>query len=64
MSTDESRYSRQIRFAGIGQDGQARIASSRVLICGCGALGSLIAERLARAGVGSLRLGRPRLGGT
>ncbi|MCR9293528.1 MAG: ThiF family adenylyltransferase [bacterium] len=53
---DTSRYSRQIRFAPIGEAGQTKISQASVLICGCGALGSLIAERLARAGVGRLRL--------
>lgn len=40
----------------MGDEGQARIEASRVLVCGCGALGSVIAERLARAGVGYLRI--------
>ena len=52
----ESRYSRQIRFNGIGEAGQARISAARVAIVGCGALGSVQAEILARAGVGYLRL--------
>lgn len=58
MTGDSSlnRYSRQERFAELGAAGQARLASASVLICGCGALGSVIAERLARAGVGHLRL--------
>lgn len=51
-----SRYSRQERFAPLGTEGQQRLAAGRVLVCGCGALGSLIAERLARAGVGHIRL--------
>lgn len=51
-----SRYIRQSRFGPIGESGQARIEAAKVLICGCGALGSVIAERLARAGVGTLRL--------
>jgi adenylyltransferase/sulfurtransferase len=50
------RYSRQILFAGIGRAGQARLAAARVLIVGCGALGSSQAEALARAGVGHLRI--------
>lgn len=53
---NDSRYSRQERFAAIGSEGQQRIAAARVLVCGCGALGSVIAERLARAGVGHLRI--------
>ncbi len=40
----------------MGDSGQRLLARSSVLVCGCGALGSLIAERLARAGVGRLRL--------
>src|SRR5882724_57382 len=50
------RYSRQILFDGIGASGQRRLLESRVLIVGCGALGSAHAESLARAGVGKLRI--------
>ncbi len=50
------RYSRQERFAPIGAAGQAKLALSSVLICGCGALGSVIAGTLARAGVGRLKI--------
>ena len=50
------RYSRQILFNGIGEEGQRRLAAARVLIVGCGALGSAQAESLARAGVGRLRI--------
>src|SRR5579871_4903211 len=50
------RYSRQIRFAGIGEDGQRRLLQSRVTLCGCGALGTVLANALVRAGVGHLRL--------
>lgn len=56
MTAATSRYSRQIRFDPIGEVGQARISSSKVLLCGCGALGSVIADRLARSGVGQLRI--------
>jgi adenylyltransferase/sulfurtransferase len=49
-----SRYSRQELFSGIGALGQSRIRGSRVLVLGCGALGSVIAEILVRAGVGAL----------
>jgi adenylyltransferase/sulfurtransferase len=51
-----NRYSRQILFPGIGNDGQKKLENSRVLILGCGALGAAHAESLARAGVGFLRL--------
>lgn len=50
------RYSRQILFAGIGAEGQQRINASRVLVVGCGALGSAQVETLARAGVGRVRV--------
>lgn len=50
------RYSRQILFSGIREEGQRRLLDSRALIVGCGALGSAHAESLARAGVGKLRI--------
>jgi molybdopterin-synthase adenylyltransferase len=50
------RYSRQTLFAGIGPDGQRRLASASVAIIGCGAMGSALANNLARAGVGQLRV--------
>ena len=52
----QERYSRQILFEGIGEDGQARLAESRVAVIGCGALGAIQIESLARAGGGFLRL--------
>ena len=48
------RYSRQARFWGIGAEGQARLATGRVLVVGCGALGSAAIDLLARSGVGHL----------
>ena len=50
------RYSRQILFEGIGENGQEKLRNSRVLIVGCGALGAAHAEMLSRAGVGKLRI--------
>jgi adenylyltransferase/sulfurtransferase len=55
-SKSSERYSRQILFNGLGQKGQERLLNSRVVIIGCGALGSAQAEALARAGVGNLRI--------
>jgi|SRR5579883_684012 len=52
----EQRYLRQSRFAPLGEEGQRRIGAARVAIVGMGALGSVQAELLARAGVGKLRL--------
>jgi molybdopterin-synthase adenylyltransferase len=54
--TNRDRYSRQVRFAGIGESGQRAIQSARITLVGCGALGSFIAAELVRAGVGSLRI--------
>ena len=51
-----ARYARQIRFAPLGEDGQRRLCKGRALLCGCGALGSTIANLLVRAGIGMLRI--------
>lgn len=56
MPINDDRYSRQVLFAGLGEEGQQRLRQGRVLLCGCGALGSVLAETLARAGVGFLRI--------
>jgi len=55
-SFDAERYSRQTRFAPLGPEGQARLAAGRVAVVGCGALGSVVALALVRAGVGFVRL--------
>ena len=51
-----SRYSRQIIFPPIGEEGQKKIMGSSVTIVGCGALGCISASLLARAGVGNITL--------
>lgn len=57
MSTaDDQRYSRQTLFPAIGKQGQAAIRQSCVVLVGCGALGSHLAECMVRAGVGELHL--------
>src|SRR6185295_9746997 len=55
-SGDRERYSRQILFPGIGEAGQERLLASHAAVAGCGALGSLQAMALARAGVGHLTI--------
>ncbi len=50
------RYSRQMRFPPLGEAGQKKLVSSRVTICGCGALGTVLANHLVRAGVGHVRI--------
>jgi adenylyltransferase/sulfurtransferase len=54
MKHDLARYHRQMLLPGFGEGGQQRIADSTVLLLGCGALGSVAADMLARAGVGHL----------
>ena len=50
------RYSRQVRVPGIGKAGQEKLLASRVTLCGCGALGTVLANVLVRAGVGFIRV--------
>lgn len=52
----QDRYSRQILFPGIGEEGQQKLAEKHVLIIGLGALGSVSSEMLARSGVGKLTI--------
>lgn len=54
--SDLARYVRQMRYPPIGEEGQRRLLASHVLLCGCGALGSVLASTLVRAGVGRLRI--------
>ncbi|MBN2475823.1 MAG: ThiF family adenylyltransferase [Pirellulales bacterium] len=53
---DLQRYVRQMRYPPLGEEGQRRLAASRALICGCGALGSVLANTLVRSGVGMVRI--------
>ncbi len=60
-TADLARYAKQTRYAPLGEAGQRQLMASRVLVVGCGALGSVLAETLVRAGVGS---GEPRASAT
>src|ERR1700732_4558520 len=55
-SEQREKYSRQILFSGIGEQGQERILSSAAVLVGCGAIGTVSANLLVRAGVGRLRI--------
>ncbi|MBU7041430.1 MAG: ThiF family adenylyltransferase [Theionarchaea archaeon] len=48
------RYARQVLLSQIGEGGQQALEDSSVVVVGCGALGSSIAEHLTRAGVGDI----------
>lgn len=50
------RYIRQMRYAQLGEEGQRRLTQGRALVCGCGALGGVLASLLVRAGVGLVRI--------
>ncbi len=50
------KYSRQMLFAGIGEEGQQRILASSAVIVGCGAIGAAAAGLLVRSGVGRVRI--------
>lgn len=52
----EERYIKQVNFHGIGIEGQEAMKRAKVLLVGCGALGTVSANNLARAGVGYLRI--------
>jgi adenylyltransferase/sulfurtransferase len=56
MTVDPERYSRQILFDKIGEQGQAKLARGSALVVGCGALGAAASSLLVRAGVGAVRL--------
>jgi molybdopterin/thiamine biosynthesis adenylyltransferase len=50
------RYHRQIILPGWGEEGQKRLRRATVFIAGAGGLGSPVAQYLAAAGVGTLRI--------
>jgi len=53
---NSEKYSRQILFSPIGATGQEQLLQSKVVIVGCGALGTAQANALVRAGVGTVRI--------
>jgi adenylyltransferase/sulfurtransferase len=50
------RFSRQIRFAPFGPEGQENLRAATAVVVGCGALGTVHASLLVRAGVGTIHL--------
>ncbi|MCR8454096.1 MAG: HesA/MoeB/ThiF family protein [Crenarchaeota archaeon] len=57
ISFDKERYSRQLPI--VGEEGQKRLESARVLIAGVGGLGSIVSIYLAASGIGKLILVDP-----
>lgn len=53
---ERTRYLRHLALAGVGEAGQVRLGSARVLIVGAGGLGSPCAMYLAAAGIGHLTI--------
>ncbi len=53
---EKDRYSRQIILKEIGEDGQTKLLESSLVVIGCGALGSVIANNLVRAGIGNIQI--------
>lgn len=53
---DLDRYHRQMLLPGVGEEGQRRLLASNAMLVGCGALGCVIADHLARAGVGTITI--------
>lgn len=54
IPSDLARYHRQMLLPGFGEVGQRKLLGATALVVGCGALGTVIANMLARAGVGHL----------
>ncbi|TFG91826.1 MAG: NAD(P)H-binding protein, partial [Candidatus Atribacteria bacterium] len=52
----QDRYSRQIILPNIGEEGQKILLKSKIAIIGCGALGTVTANNLVRAGVGKISI--------
>jgi molybdopterin/thiamine biosynthesis adenylyltransferase len=56
MTDTFRRYVRQLIFPGIGHEGQQKLLDANVVLVGCGADGTVIADRLVRAGIGHLTI--------
>jgi len=54
--TLDQKYSRQMLFQPLGEQGQERLVSASAVLVGCGAIGAATANLLVRAGVGRLRV--------
>jgi len=53
---EKNLYSRQIRLPELGEEGQSRLKAAKVLVVGCGGLGSPLLRYLVSAGLGTVGL--------
>lgn len=53
---DRIRYGRMISIERIGEDGMRKLREGKVMVVGCGALGSVAAMYLAGAGIGKISI--------
>lgn len=51
---NKDRYSRNIMINNIGEEGQEKMLSSKILVAGAGGLGSTVLANLASAGIGHI----------
>jgi len=56
MSQSLERYSRQVLLQYIGEDRQKILMNSTAVVIGCGALGTVSASYLVRAGIGQIKI--------
>lgn len=56
MDGVSQRYEKQMKLPRFGAVAQERLRASRVLVVGCGALGTAVTEQLCRAGVGTVSI--------
>ncbi len=56
IEEERIRYDQQIMIRGIGEEGQEKLKSAKVIVAGSGGLGSPVSMYLAAAGVGTIRI--------
>ena len=54
--TPKQLYKRQTTLTEIGEEGQEKLLKAKVVVVGCGGLGSIAAVYLAASGIGSIHL--------
>ena len=57
MEIDKERYKRNILLPEVGEEGQKKLAESRVLVVGAGGLGSPVRLWVGAAGGGTIGVG-------